>query len=261
MSVAPAPAERAREIHHRLSRLRVRAIGLGAGAGALGVVMAAWESNATWLLVTAVGGIWALGMTMALGSALRAAEQAERNPAARGPRVAPPVLSAAPKARDTRAFSIPHRFGVSFFAVFAVFMGLLAVVAMTPRNGSVVAGVFIALYAAVMGWAAWRAQTGRVWINGQSVIVPGFFSTTTFAVADVDHVARGTSTGGFVAWPVAILVLRNGRRVQLTPTATWSSRGSQKELDALIQEMNEHLGVRRDDPEQPNPNVADAEDR
>jgi hypothetical protein len=168
---------------------------------------------------------------------------------------------AAPEARETRAFSLPHRFGVAWFAAFAIFMGLLSVVATTARNGSAVAGVFIALFAALMAWGAWRTQTGRVWISGESVSAPGFVSTKAYSVDDIDHVARGRSTGGFVSRPVAVLVLRSGRRVQLTPTVTWSSRRSQEQLDALIDEMNEHLGIRADDSERTNQKVADSDGR
>jgi hypothetical protein len=243
MSVTPNPAEQAKRIHRGLSRLRINAIGLGVSALVLGVVMAVSEHDAVWLLIAAFGVVWAVVMPIALGAALRAADQAEWKPALVGPSVVRPELGHSPKPLPPRAFSLPHRFQVWFCSGSAVIMGLLAVAVATGRDSSAVTAVLVALFAAFMAWVAWRAQTGRVWISGQSVRVPAVFSTKSYAVADIDHIARGKSTGGWVRWPVAVLVLRDGRRVQLVPTVIWSSHRSQQRLDALIQEMNEQLSL------------------
>lgn len=138
--------------------MRISAIGLGVSAVVLGVVMAASEHTALWLLVAAFGVVWALGMTVALRAALRAVEQAEWKPAP--PRVIRPALVHAPKPLEPKAFSLPHKLQVWFFAVFAVIMGLLAVAAAAGRDSSVVGAASAALFAAFMAWGAWRAQTG-----------------------------------------------------------------------------------------------------
>lgn len=94
----------------------------------------------------------------------------------------------------------------------------------------------IGLMTALFASAAWRALRDAVWISPGFVQVPGpgFRSPRRYPLPNGAGVARGTSRG----YPIAILSLHSGKRVQLAPTMTWGTRRAKAELDALIDDMN-----------------------
>ncbi len=242
MSETPTAPELQR-VRRGLRRVQTSAVGLGIAAVALGAISAVLLGEPAWLLVSAAGLVWSTGMVSAMRATLKAADRPPRNTSA--PPSAPGRGAPArrPAAGETRTFRLSHKLQVAFFGTFAFFMGLMAIPAFTAPDGSVVVGVWVMLFAALMARGTWQAARGRVRISATSVTTTGTFGTKTFSIAEVDRVVRGRSTGGWVSWPIAVLLLRGGRRVQLTPTATWRTRRSQQQLEALIDDMNAALGV------------------
>lgn len=122
----------------------------------------------------------------------------------------------------------------------AVFLGILGGHFVGSSSGGDVFGAVLLCAAAGFALHGILSLRSRVVVSPARVEIVGAFRRRTVASDQLDHFELGTNIQGR---PLAVLLLRSGKRMKLYATLSWWGKKHRQDLLSTVAQMNAAAGI------------------